>query len=70
MLRELIVLLSFMPLLGFDYIDDCTYHHTMSGNFIITAVADDVGKRFYPEKVQDFNKIVEEYEKELKKTSP
>ena len=59
-----------MPLLGFDYIDDCTCHHTINGNFIITAIADTVGKRFYPEKVLDFNKILEEYEKELKEITP
>lgn len=50
-----------MPLLGFDYIDDCSYQHSIKGNLIFTAVADEPGKRFYPEKVMDFNKILNKY---------
>ena len=47
-----------MPLLGFDYIDDCSYHHSIGGELYISAVADDVGKRFYPDNVIDFNRIL------------
>ena len=50
-----------MPLLGLDYIDDCSYHHSIGGELMISAVANDVGKRFYPEKVIDFNKVLEIY---------
>ena len=50
-----------MPLLGFDYIDDTSYHHTIAGDLIVTGVAEDIGKRFYPEKVLDFNSILEDY---------
>ena len=53
------------PLLGFDYIDDCTCHHTVGGDFVILTVADDAGKRFYPEKILDFGEILEEYEKRI-----
>ncbi len=53
-----------MPLLGFDYIDDCSYNHTISGNILVTAVAENVGKRFYPEKVLDFNHILNRFIRE------
>jgi hypothetical protein len=52
-----------MPLLGFDYIDDTSYHHSIGGDLVINAVADNVGKRFYPEKVIDFNKVLASYKK-------
>jgi hypothetical protein len=45
--------------LGFDYIDDTSYHHSIAGDLIFTAVQDDPGKRFYPEKVIDFNKVMD-----------
>ncbi len=48
-----------IPLLGFDYIDDTSYHHSIAGDLIFTAVQDDPGKRFYPEKVIDFNKVMD-----------
>ncbi len=50
-----------MPLLGFDYIDDCSYHHTIGGELMINAVAQNVGKRFYPDDVIDFNRILDVY---------
>ena len=50
-----------MPLLGFDYIDDCSYHHSIGGELTVNAVATDVGKRFYPDKVIDFNAVLESF---------
>ena len=47
-----------MPLLGFDYIDDTSYHHSIAGDLVFTAAQTDPGKRFYPEKVIDFNKVL------------
>ena len=52
-----------MPLLGFDYIDDTSYHHSINGDLVINAVADDAGKRFYPDRVIDFNKVLKAYRK-------
>ena len=56
-----------MPLLGFDYIDDCSYLHRIGGYLIFNAVANNPGKRFYPEKVIDFNKVLNKYNQESKK---
>lgn len=53
-----------MPLLGFDYIDDCTYNHRIAGDIIFTAVAEDIGKRFYPDKVIDFNRVIDRFQME------
>ena len=50
-----------MPLLGYDYVDDCSYRHSIGGNIEITAVAENVGKKYYPERILDFNAILEEY---------
>ena len=50
-----------LPLLVFDYIDDCSLQHQIAGNMDIRAVASDVGKRFYPEKLLDFNFIMGRY---------
>ena len=50
-----------IPLIGFDYIDDCTYYHKAVGILEVISVADNAGKRFYPEAVLDFNKILDEY---------
>ena len=50
-----------LPLLGFDYIDDCSFKHSIRGNLFVQAVANDVGKRFYPDKVVDFNKVIRKY---------
>lgn len=47
-----------MPLLGFDYIDDTSYHHTIGGDMIFGAVADNPGERFYTDKVIDIRKIL------------
>ncbi len=52
-----------MPLLGFDYIDDISYHHSIGGDLVINAVSDNVGKRFYPEKVINFNDVLDNYKK-------
>ena len=52
-----------MPLLGFDYIDDTSYHHSIGGDLVINAVANDIGKRFYPDKVIDCNIVFEKYKK-------
>ena len=54
------------PLLGFDYLDDCSFHHGIGGNLIVNAIAENVGKRFYPEKLLDFNIILEKFRKERK----
>ena len=56
-----------VPLLGFDYIDDCSYHHSIGGELVVNAVAQDVGKRFYPNTVIDFNKIIERFNRERKR---
>ena len=53
--------LAGMPLLGFDYIDDCSFQHRIDGDLIFVAFADNPGKRFYPEKVIDFTKIISQY---------
>ena len=53
-----------VPLLGFDYIDDCSYHHSIGGELVVNAVAEDVGKRFYPDNLMDFNRIMETFCKE------
>ena len=50
-----------IPLLGFDYIDDCSYHHSIGGELVVNAVAPDVGKRFYPDRVIDFNEVLKRY---------
>ena len=53
-----------MPLLGFDYLDDCSFHHGIGGSLIVNAIAENAGKRFYPEKLLDFNIIMEKFKKE------
>lgn len=50
-----------LPLLGFDFIDDCSIRHSRNGDMEIIAVPDDAGRRFYPGKVIDFDKILDEY---------
>ncbi len=55
-----------MPLLGFDYLDDCSFQHRIEGDLIFVAFADSPGKRFYPEKVIDFNKVIDRYNKKRK----
>ena len=54
-----------LPILGFDYIDDCSYHHEIGGKLIVSAIAKNVGKRFYPEKVIDFNKVKERFQSQI-----
>ena len=49
------------PLLGFDYSDDCYYLHHMGGNIEILGVASDAGKRFYPERVLDFDRVLDDF---------
>ena len=58
-----------MPLLGFDYIDDCSLNHSVGGNLVVNAIAEHVGRRFYPEKVIDFNAILERFQKERQTAS-
>lgn len=53
-----------LPLIGFDYIDDCMFHHNINGDTNILAVAENVGKRFYRQKVIDFNHVMELLNKE------
>lgn len=48
-----------MPLLGFDFIDDCTFHHSKNGDMEILAVPDDAGKAYYTGSVIDFNAVLE-----------
>ena len=50
-----------MPLLGFDYIDDCSFRHSIGKEIEIMAIADKPGRRFYPEDIIDFDKILEQY---------
>lgn len=50
-----------MPLLGFDYIDGTSYHHSINGDLVFNAVAEDVGKMHYPNKVIDFNKVLNRF---------
>lgn len=54
-----------LPLLGFDFLDDCSYHHSIGGDLLISAMAKDIGKRFYPDNVLDFNDILDRYESEI-----
>ena len=54
-----------IPLIGYDYIDDCTYYHKAGGRLEVISIADNVGKRFYLENVLDFNNILEEYYKKI-----
>ena len=51
-----------MPLLGFDYIDDCTFSHGMGGTVNITSVSEKAGKRFYAENVLDLRKIMQKFQ--------
>ena len=50
-----------MPLLGYDYVDGCSYQHSIGGNIEVLAVEDNVGKKYYPEKVIDFNRVLDGY---------
>ena len=51
----------YLPLLGNDYLDDCKYHHNIEKSIEVLAVADNVGKRFYPPNVIDFDRVLNEY---------
>lgn len=53
-----------MPLLGFDYIDDTSYHHTIAGDLVFNAIAEQPGSRFYSGNVIDFNKILDTFNKQ------
>ena len=50
-----------MPLLGYDYVDDCCYRHSIGGNIEVMAIADNVGRKHYPQKIINFNKVLDEY---------
>ena len=50
-----------MPLLGFDYIDDTSYNHSIGGDLAFTAIRDSPGRRFYPDRVIDFNSILDSF---------
>lgn len=54
-----------LPLLGFDYIDDCSFHHSIQGNVHISAVSESAGKRFYTGNVIDFNSVMKKYREQL-----
>lgn len=54
-----------MPLLGFDYIDGCSCQHSIGGEFIISAVENDVGKKYYPKDIIDFNDVLKELSKRI-----
>ena len=47
-----------LPLLGFDFIDDCSFSHTIAGDVSIMSMANDPGKRFYPDKVLDLGNLI------------
>ena len=49
------------PLLGMDYIDDCSFYHAIAGTVEINAIADNPGKRFYDGNVLDFDEILSEF---------
>ena len=53
------------PLLGFDYSDDCYYIHRMGGDIEVIAVSDKAGEKNYPDKVLDFDKVLELFYKEI-----
>lgn len=55
-----------LPLLGFDYIDDCSFRHGIGGNIDVTAIATNAGRRFYPDIVIDFNRVLDTYRNSLK----
>lgn len=50
-----------LPLIGFDYIDDCAFRHGIGGNIDVIAIAASAGKRFYPDEVIDFNRVLDAY---------
>ena len=50
-----------VPILGFDFITGCSFHHGIDGDIEVTAVTAEVGKKYYPEKLIDFNKIMRRY---------
>lgn len=54
-----------IPLLGMDYIDDSSFSHNIAGGIEIKSIASDVGKRFYPERVIDFNAVIDKYNKQI-----
>ena len=48
-------------LLGYDYIDACAFRHAIGGDIDISAVADHVGRTYYPGRVLDFSSVLKEY---------
>lgn len=54
-----------MPLLGYDYLDDCTYHHLAGGNIEVTGIKNGVGERYYSGPLIDFKLVLERYYRTL-----
>ena len=54
-----------VPLLGYDYLDDCTYHHVAGGVVEILGVTEHPGRRFYSDNILDFNKVLDKYYSEI-----
>ena len=52
-----------IPLLGSSFIDDCAYHHAISGNLCITSIKEQAGSSFYNGRnTLDFDMVVTEFE--------
>lgn len=49
------------PLLGTDFLDDCTFHHNLGSSIDIIGIAEDAGKSAYPIEVIDFDAVMDEY---------
>lgn len=53
-----------LPLLGFDFSDDCAYHHSINGDIDILAMTDMPGSKWYKREVIDFDRVLDEYYKQ------
>ena len=52
-----------LPLLGFDYIDDCSFSHRSKGDIEVSAVSQNAGKRFYENGTLDIRAVMENFSK-------
>ena len=50
-----------MPLLGFDYIDGFTYHHSANGNIEVLSISLESVKHTYPDDVIDFDIVMRRF---------